>query len=115
MRLGEKCPRTRECCVCHDRASFNFKLPPAGETPILSVSLSVYLRKNKKRIFRACPRVQICLKCLSLASAFIRSDDKGRGGDSIAALRFLRGIVASLSSIDALEQYPEQEAGAKNA
>lgn len=120
MRLGEKCTQVRECCVCHARASFNFKRPPAGEPEILSISLSVYLRKNGARLFKSCPRVSICLSCLKgiadiagYADAIEARDSQKewawRGG------RFQRALVASILSISALEQYATRGWVAKNA
>ncbi len=118
MRLGEKCPPVRECCVCHARASFNFKRPPAGEPTVLSISLSVYLRKNRQRIFKACPRVAICLDCLRAVSKW-RHDSVKQGADAkqwaASSSLFVGALMDSILSIDALEQYVERAEGAKIA
>lgn len=112
--------RERECCVCHARASFNAKRPPAGEPEILSISFSVYLRRNGVRILKACPRVMICLKCLREIASVQKHADAleesnpsrewaWRGG------RFQRTLIDSLLSNRALEQCLSVGEGAKIA
>lgn len=109
MRLGEKCPKVRECCVCHARASFNAKHPPAGEPFILTIFFSIYFRKNGRRIIKPCPRVAICLPCLRgtvTGDEFMARD---------RAVLLAEALATSALSIDALERHPAQQEGAKIA
>lgn len=87
MRLGEKCPALRECCVCSASVTSRSKVIRPTDPSILTLTLLVYRRTRSGRQLGAAKKsIYLCELCLRsiLECSPSATHKASRLGDTVA-------------------------------